>query len=245
MELLAKERVSFTGNRDGGLDSMEIKGDLLLKIVDPALARLSVGVTAADHFGGAEIQYRTHPHVDKQAWASERRIALRDPKRPFPLNQQVGVLRWRAITKDESQKPLGLTVWLSPTDGGGCEVNVEYELEHTDLELVDVALVIPLPEGVAPEISDPEDGSYEHDAQNHRVVWRLPSISALNPTASLELAVPHGAENVNVFFPVSVEFTSSRILSGLDIADVRAADSAQPLGFAAHAQLSTENYLVH
>ena len=190
-------------------------------------------------------RYRTHPHVDKQVWGAERRIALRDPKRPFPLNQQVGVLRWRAITKDESQKPLGITVWLSPTGDGGCEVNVEYELEHTTLELDAVSIVIPVPEGVAPEVTDPEDGSYAYDAQANRVVWRLPSISALNPSASLELVVPYGADNVDVFFPVSVEFTASRVLSGVHITDVRATDTAEPVAFAALAQLGTDNYLVH
>ena len=244
VELLAKERVTFAGNRDGGLDSLEIKGDLHLKITDAALARLSLGVTAGAQFGGKEVTYRTHPHVDKNVWES-RRIALRDPKRPFPLNQQVGVLRWRSVTKDESQKPLGVMVWLSPTGDGGCEVNVEYELENSELALSDVSIVIPVPAGAEPAVIDPEDGAYEFDAQNARVIWRLDSISAQNPAANLEFTVPSGGDDVDVFFPVSVEFTSSRTLLDLQVNDVTSQESGAPIPFAFHAQLNTDHYLVH
>ena len=244
VELLAKERVTFAGNRDGGLDSLEIKGDLHLKITDAALARLSLGVTAGAQFGGKEVTYRTHPHVDKNVWES-RRIALRDPKRPFPLNQQVGVLRWRSVTKDESQKPLGVMVWLSPTGDGGCEVNVEYELENSELELSDVSIVIPVPAGAEPAVIDPEDGAYEFDAQNARVIWRLDSISAQNPAANLEFTVPSGGDDVDVFFPVSVDFTSSRTLLDLQVNDVTSQESGAPIPFAFHAQLNTDHYLVH
>jgi hypothetical protein len=33
-------------------------------------------------------------------------IALKNPERGFPINQGVGVLRWRLSTKDESLVPI-------------------------------------------------------------------------------------------------------------------------------------------
>ncbi len=41
VHVVIKERISISGNRDGGLESLEIKGDLLLKITDPSLARFA------------------------------------------------------------------------------------------------------------------------------------------------------------------------------------------------------------
>ncbi|WFD44742.1 coatomer subunit delta [Malassezia psittaci] len=245
VEFLAKERVSLTSNREGGLDSMEIKGDLMLKIHDANYARLAIDVAAIDQFGNAEIQYRTHPHVDKQAWASEHRITLRDPRRPFPLNQQVGILRWRAITKDEAQRPLGISVWLSPMEEGACEVNVEYELERHDLTLSDVSIVIPIPANVEPDLAEPESGSVTFDSESSRVIWQLPTVSSMNSTASFECVVPSGAENVDCLFPVSASFSTNHTLSDVLIKEVHTTDSGSPVPFQSQAQLTTDNYLVH
>lgn len=35
--------------------------------------------------------------------------------------------------------------WPSENGQGGCDVNIEYELEHSHLELNDVSIQIPLP----------------------------------------------------------------------------------------------------
>lgn len=245
VQLLIKERVSATGNREGGVDSLEVKGDLTLKISDAAQARLSVQMTASEHFGNSELQFRTHPHVDKSSWANDRRIALRDPKRPFPLNQPVGVLRWRAVTKEDATLPLSISVWVSPMGDGASEATIEYELENDALTLNDVAISIPVPAGVEPAVSDPENGAFEFDAATSRVTWRVPSIASPNASASLELSVPSGADNAEVFFPVSVDFTSAHALTDVAVMGVLGADSEAPLPFSAVAALVAENYLIH
>lgn len=190
------------------------------------------------------MQYRTHPHVDKQPWASQRKIALRDPKREFPVNQQVGVLRWRAITKDESVLPLSITVWVNPSGDGASEVIVEYQLENTSLVLSDVVFAIPVPVGVHPEISEPEDGTYEVDPTNSRVLWRLPSVSNVNASASLELSVPNGADSADVFFPVSVDFSAEQILLPLQILQVIDTSSGALQPFSHEALLVADNYRI-
>lgn len=35
--------------------------------------------------------------------------------------------------------------WPSQNPEGGCDVNIEYELEHQQLQLQDLSLTIPLP----------------------------------------------------------------------------------------------------
>ena len=244
VHFMVKERVSVTGNRDGGLETLEVKGDLLLKITDPASTRLSILMDAQERFGGAEVQYRTHPHVDKQPWASERKIALRDPKREFPVNQQVGVLRWRAVTKDESVLPLSITVWVNPSGDGASEVVIEYQLENTSLVLSDVVFAIPVPVGVLPEVSEPENGLYEVDPTNSRVLWRLPSVSDLNASASFELSVPNGADSADVFFPVSVDFSAEQTLLPLQILQVFDTRSGALQPFSNEALLVADNYKI-
>jgi hypothetical protein len=44
--------------------------------------------------------------VDKDLFRSRSQIGLRNPAKPFPLDTDVGVLKWRFQTQDESCIPL-------------------------------------------------------------------------------------------------------------------------------------------
>lgn len=44
--------------------------------------------------------------MDKALFKSDNVVTLKDVSRGFPVNQPVGVLRWRYIAKDESSIPL-------------------------------------------------------------------------------------------------------------------------------------------
>ena len=83
----------------------------------------------------------------------------------------MGVLKWRFQTADESNIPLSsessefpdlvkvdkqlflgaclfflpVNCWPSDNGQGGCDVNIEYELEQAQLELNDVIISIPIP----------------------------------------------------------------------------------------------------
>ena len=85
---------------------MELKGDMNLQISDSAFAyiKLAMGPQSVDYFNG--LQFKQHPHVAKFAPGQERVIALKDPGKPFPVNQSLAVLRWRYVGKDESNVPL-------------------------------------------------------------------------------------------------------------------------------------------
>ena len=52
------------------------------------------------------VSLQTHPNVDKGLWNSEGQLGLKQPNKPFPLKQEVGVLKWRMQTTDESLMPL-------------------------------------------------------------------------------------------------------------------------------------------
>ena len=50
--------------------------------------------------------FKTHPNVDKKLFTSESVIGLKNPDKSFPINNDVGVLKWRLQTTDESLIPL-------------------------------------------------------------------------------------------------------------------------------------------
>lgn len=52
------------------------------------------------------IQIQTHPNVDKELFRTKQNIALKNATKPFPLNTDVGVLKWRFQTQDENLIPL-------------------------------------------------------------------------------------------------------------------------------------------
>lgn len=70
---------------------------------------------------------------------------MKQPAKPFPLKTDVGVLKWRLHSTDDSFVPLQINCWPSEAGDGSCDVNIEYELAQADLELTDVNIIIPLP----------------------------------------------------------------------------------------------------
>ncbi|KAG0312403.1 hypothetical protein BGZ99_009534, partial [Dissophora globulifera] len=98
-----EEKITMIANRDGGLDNMEVKGDLMLRVSDPSRAKISLNLT---HLEDSSIQFKTHPNVNKVLFNSDKIIAFRDSSKEFPINTPTGVLRWRFISKDESSIPL-------------------------------------------------------------------------------------------------------------------------------------------
>lgn len=55
------------------------------------------------------VSTQTHPNVDKKLFTAESVIGLKNPEKSFPLNNDVGVLKWRLQTTDESLIPLTST----------------------------------------------------------------------------------------------------------------------------------------
>ena len=52
------------------------------------------------------VCHQTHPNVDKKLFLATSQVGLKNADKPFPLNQEVGVLKWRLQTQDEALIPL-------------------------------------------------------------------------------------------------------------------------------------------
>lgn len=89
--------------RDGGVQQFENSGLLTLRITDEAYGRILLKLSPS-HTQGLQLQ--THPNVDKELFKSRNTIGLKNLGKPFPLNTDVGVLKWRFVSQDESAIPL-------------------------------------------------------------------------------------------------------------------------------------------
>ncbi|KAJ3294296.1 Coatomer subunit delta [Borealophlyctis nickersoniae] len=237
VHLAVEEKVVVIANRDGGLQSMEVKGDLMLRVSDPGRAQIRVALKVQQD---PNIQYKTHPNVDKALFSQESILGLKDASRPFPTGQALGILRWRYVTKEESVMPLAINCWPSPSGNGSCDVNIEYELQSDRLELRDVVISIPYPGTGTPTIGDVE-GHYQLDRQHHIIQWQLPIIDQSNKSGVLEFTVP--SEDVGGFFPIKASFSALQTFCDVAILDVVSIHGDR-VPFSKEAVLTTEDYSV-
>lgn len=98
-----EDKIVVRIGRDGGLQGFELSGLLTLRISDEKYGRIKVQLQNQDQRG---IQLQTHPNVDKELFKSKCQIGLKNPAKPFPMNTDVGVLKWRYQTQDDSAIPL-------------------------------------------------------------------------------------------------------------------------------------------
>lgn len=236
VHLKLEDKLVVRLGRDGGLQTFELSGLLTLRISDEKFGRIKVKLENADQRG---IQLQTHPNVDKELFKTKGLIGLKNPAKPFPLNTDVGVLKWRYQTQDESAIPLTINCWPSENGDGGCDVNIEYELEHTRLELQDVCIAIPLPMGVQPAVGEC-DGTYNYDSRRHLLQWNLPIIDASNKAGSLEFSVASSIPGD--FFPLQVSFASKTSYADLRAHDIVTVDDETPVKFSSETFLFVDKY---
>ncbi|KAK2847482.1 hypothetical protein Q5P01_010481 [Channa striata] len=235
VHMRVEEKISLTCGRDGGLQNMEVLGMVLLRVTDEKNGRIRLVINNTDNKG---LQLQTHPNVDKKLFTSESVIGLKNPEKSFPLNSDVGVLKWRLQTTDESLIPLTINCWPSES-GTGCDVNIEYELQEESLELNDVVISIPLPSGVGAPVIGDLDGEYKHDSRRNVLEWCLPVIDANNKTGSLEFSI---AGQPNDFFPINVSFVSKRNYCDIQVTKVTHVDGDSSIRFSSETSFVVDKY---
>jgi hypothetical protein len=232
-----EEKLTITANRDGGCQSMTLLGLCVLEIANSDYGCIKAEVSLNDDKG---CQFQTHPNVDKRAFRERNCIVSKHPEKPFPIKQPVGVVKWRLQTTDESLMPLAINCWPNDNGEGGCDVNIEYELQLEELELVDVCIAIPVQSGVgAPNVQD-VDGEYKFDSRKNILSWTLPVIDKNNMTGSMEFAMTGSPDD---FFPVQESFHSTtKPFTNIEIASVHRTTDDSPVKFSSEISLTTEKY---
>ncbi|RKF57549.1 Coatomer subunit delta [Golovinomyces cichoracearum] len=222
--------------REGALHSLEIKGDLQLRIIDPALTKVKLGIAASTVHN---VQFRTHPHVDKNLFNNSKIVQMSNTSKGFPVNNSVGVLRWRATPKidDSCSIPITFTVWSSKGADDAYNITIEYELTGDDL-LQDVVVAIPYT-SEEPIISS-LDATY--DISDDYIEWSIGNIDELSSSGSFEFEAK--ASDENEFFPMQIRFIKTKPYIQVDVTDVSILGMDETIDFSKEIRSTTDSYVI-
>ena len=202
------ERISAKLSRDGILQSFSVKGDLQLRISDPALTKVKLDLVANPVHGA---QFKTHPNVDKVQFNNSKIIQLKDISKGFPANNSVGVLRWSATAPADASGvlPITFTVWVNKGSDESFTINAEYEMTGSD-SLHDVVVTIPY------STSEPAISSFDavYEVSGDSLEWSIGTVES-NATGAFEFEAQ--AEDEAEFFPMSVRFSKSKPFVDVDV----------------------------
>lgn len=211
------EKINLTCGKDGGVQNLEVLGVLYVNIASEDEGRIRIALKNTD---SRNLQLQTNPNIDKNLFKNNSMIGLRDTTKSFPISTDVGVLKWRFQSQDESEIPLTINCWPSETKNG-CEVSIEYELQKEKLELNNVVIAIPVPSNVAAPIVKDCDGDYAYEKYKNCMYWRIATIDKSNTTGRFEFTVSGQASD---FFPVNVQFVSAISYCDIEVDGVFTAD---------------------
>uniref|UniRef100_A0A6A7FSG6 Coatomer subunit delta n=1 Tax=Hirondellea gigas TaxID=1518452 RepID=A0A6A7FSG6_9CRUS len=238
IHVLVCEDLVVHAGRDGGLRNLEVQGILKLRIssAEHGLIRLQV-------YNQEEraIQLQTHPNVDRELWKSCSQVGMKQANKPFPINTDVGVVKWRFQTSDDAHIPLTINCWPQEDGNGNCDVNIEYTLEDRSLELNNVTITIPLCTGAPPPSVHNCDGSHEYDRSHNALVWSIALLDASAPSGTLDLTARGSPDT---FFPVKVAFSSTKSYCNLKVGGVVNLADGAPVNYSCETILRTTNYQI-
>ena len=229
-----EEKITLTAGRDGGLRSLEVLGMLTIRIADEASWMIKLGFEGPTNKG---FKLQPHPNIDEELLKTRAQIALKNPSKPFRTNTDVGVLKWRFSSQDESFIPLSIDCWPSDNGQGGCDVYIDYKLVQDQLELQDVIFAVPIAHGAGAPVVSECVGNYSYEKLGC-LLWQLPVIDASNKSGRMVFSC-HGRPDD--FFPIRVSFYSKKTYSGIQ---VKALESAMPSVSDKHSSLCSSARLV-
>ncbi|KAI1110270.1 putative coatomer subunit delta [Nemania sp. NC0429] len=236
IHLTINESIGAKISREGSLNSLTVSGDLSLRISDPSLTKVKLNLTANSSHN---VQFRTHPNVDRNLFTSSKTIQMSNVSRGFPVNNSVGVLRWRTAPKtdDTSALPVNFTVWVNQGAGGHYTLTVEYELTGGDT-LKDVSVVIPY------ATSEPSVNSFDavYEVSGDSLEWTIGTIEPDNGSGSFEFDAQ--ADDENEFFPMQVRFSKSSPFVDVDVLSVLLVEEDEEVTFSKEIKSVADNYLV-
>eukprot|EP00798_Chlamydomonas_sp_ICE-L_P008070 gene8070-1312_t len=235
VSLVVEEKLTVELDRQGGLENLEVQGTMSLVVNNPGDAFISVAITAG---ANKDFQFKTHPNIDKAVYSASNVLSLKDPSRPFPTGSELGILKWRMVSKKDNLVPITINCWPS-VSGDQSYVNIEYESTST-FDLQNVVITIPLP-GQSPSVNQ-IDGDWRYDSKRSVLLWTIELIDDTNRSGSMEFVLP--ATDSESFYPVEVSFTSTKTFCDVHVDTVTNTNSEAPVKFSYKKFMGTSEYQV-
>jgi hypothetical protein len=214
LTLALEEKINVSMNREGAVETCEVKGTLTLTANTDAGTAAVVAVNKGVLANLPGFTFATHPKVDKKAYEKGGVLSLKGGK-GFPTGRPVGILRWSYGSEDAA--PITVNCWPEDEGNGSMNVNVEFELTRPNMVLTDVNILLPLGTSDPPAI-DAIDGQYKHDPASGMMCWHFDQIDSSNTTGALEFSI--AGSNPDAFFPVQIMFKSEVLLCPVEITGV-------------------------
>ncbi|KAF2743957.1 hypothetical protein M011DRAFT_496564 [Sporormia fimetaria CBS 119925] len=233
VHITTSESISARFDREGLLKTFEVKGELQLKITDPAFTQVKLDLHTGDTRGAQLI---THPKVDKAAFRNNKCIQLADVSKGFPSNMGIGVMKWKLAPKADqiSDPPITFVVWVEES-GGMFNITVEYELSGDDT-LKDVSVSIPF------STDEPNVSSFDavYEVSGDSLEWNIGTVDVANNSGSFEFEAQ--ADSETEFFPMSIYFSKTKPFVDVDVATVSLLSMNQEINFSKDIKSVAEVY---
>lgn len=236
IHITISETINAKLSKEGTLNSLEVKGDLQLRISDPTLTKIKLDTVANSSYN---VQFRTHPNVDKGLFNKSKIIQMSNSSKGFPVNNSVGVLRWRATPKadDLAAIPLTITVWVNKGSDDNYNITVEYESSGTDI-LENVAIVVPY------ATSEPAVSSFDatYEVTGDSIEWSIGVIDEHNLSDTFEFEAQ--ASDENEFFPMNVRFGKKSPFIEVDVTNVTLLEIDEAVTFSKEVKSVADTYII-
>ncbi|KAF2466327.1 uncharacterized protein BDR25DRAFT_268777 [Lindgomyces ingoldianus] len=222
VHITISELISARLDREGLLKTFEVKGEMQLKISDPAFTQVQLDLRAGATRGA---QLMTHPKVDKAVFKTAKKIQLADTTKGFPANMGIGVMKWKLAPKPEdiSDPPITFRVWVEES-GKMFNITVEYELTGSDA-LKDVSVTIPY------STDEPNVSSFDavYEVSGDSLEWNIGVVDDENASGSFEFEAQ--ADSEAEFFPMRVRFSKTTPFVDVDVSSVTLLSMNQDINF--------------
>ena len=236
LTLSLDEKITVNMNREGAVESCEVKGILNLTANTDAGAVAVIAVNKAQL--PPTFNFATHPKVDKKVYERQGILSLKGGK-GFPVGRGVGILRWSYGNDDAA--PISINCWPEDEGNGRILVSIEMELTSMNLVLHDVNILLPLGTQNPPSIES-IDGQMKHDPAAGMMCWHFDTVDVNNSSGSLEFSVD--GTNPEVFFPIQIGFRSETLLCPIVITGVTNSSTGAPIPNETTKAFTPESYHV-
>lgn len=222
VHITTSELISARLDREGLLKSFEVKGDLQLRISDPAFTQAKLDLAVGNSRGAQLI---THPKVDKAVFKNSRTIQLADTSKGFPSNMAIGVMKWKLAPKPEDidDPPITFRVWVEDS-GKTFNITVEYEWTGGDV-LKDVSVTIPY------STDEPAISSFDavYEVSGDSLEWNIGLVDDGSASGSFEFEA--SADSEAEFFPMRVRFSKTKPFIDVTVSSVTLLSMNQDISF--------------
>ncbi|CAB4256234.1 similar to Saccharomyces cerevisiae YFR051C RET2 Delta subunit of the coatomer complex (COPI), which coats Golgi-derived transport vesicles [Maudiozyma barnettii] len=222
--LSVNETINASFNRDGSIESSELKGVFEIRVNDSSYADSVIKLSDSVDVKDRSLQFKTHPNINKAQFLNEKTIALKDSSKSFPHNDQsLGVLRWRKVGKadDTSLVPLELATWVTPNStGSSFDVTIEFEVnqDFQDIKIENLGFFVPIPTSSIKinEDNNDFDASVVDINDEVGIVLKIGSPLESGQTGSVSFTIESEAEEA--LFPIDTSFiVKDTSISGVNI----------------------------